>query len=270
MEEVLNALKSIKAEMEEQRLEIRETGKKVTEQVTQNISRMFEEKFMAMEQNQEKLKELVENQEKRIYFLEKEARKRNMIFFGIEENETSYGNLEKNIILWIEKYLSITLTYNDIQEVKRIGKKEDRPRPIIVSFTTFGIKIKILKQKGALKNTNFYITEDYPKYVMEKRKELQAQLKLEREKGNTAIIKYDKLIILKNNNKRKEPTSPDNVTTPAVESNKQANKKNKTQKFESTVKRSNSISEGVIKPGILNFLVPKTTTNKDRNENQQT
>lgn len=29
--------------------------------------------------------------------------------------------------------------------------------------------------------------EDCPKYILEKRKELQEQLKLEREKGNTAI-----------------------------------------------------------------------------------
>ena len=39
--------------------------------------------------------------------------------------------------------------------------------------------------------------EDYPHYVLEKRKELQEQVKLEAKKGNRAIIKCDKLIILK-------------------------------------------------------------------------
>jgi len=52
MEEILIALKSIKADMEEQRLEIRETGIKVTEHVTKNISRIFEEKFLVLEDNQ--------------------------------------------------------------------------------------------------------------------------------------------------------------------------------------------------------------------------
>ncbi|KAG6454359.1 hypothetical protein O3G_MSEX008661 [Manduca sexta] len=238
MDEVLSALQAIKKELDEQRLEIRETGKNVTERVTHNMSRMFEEKFLVWEEKHEKLKETVENQERRIYFLEKQARKTNMVFFGIEESEISYDNLEKNIINWIEQYFSIQLSYSDIQEVKRVGKKGERPRPIVVTFSTLGIKLKILKQKGALKDTQCYVKEDYPKYVLEKRKELQEQLQLEREKGNTAVIKYDKLIVLsKNINKRKLLISPENVAVPNLERNTQTNKKNKIQKPDVTVKR---------------------------------
>ncbi|GBP51487.1 hypothetical protein EVAR_44462_1 [Eumeta japonica] len=169
-------------DLENQRQEIRDTGKNITEQVTQNISRMFEEKFLTLEKNHENLKERVENQEKRLHMLEKQARKNNLVFFGVEENEKSYASLERNFITWVEEYLSVKLNYSDIQEIKRIGKKEERLRPIVVTFSTLGTKIKIMKQKRALKDTNYYIKEDYPKYVLEKRKELQEQLKLEREK----------------------------------------------------------------------------------------
>ncbi|XP_039750722.1 uncharacterized protein LOC120626971 [Pararge aegeria] len=266
MEEILNALNKITKELDMQRHEIRETGKNVTEKVTQNINQMLEEKFLILEEKHEKLKEIVENQEKRLYYLEKQARKRNLVIFGIEETETSYENLETNIMKWIDQYFALKLTYSDNQEVKRVGKKEKRPRPVIVTFLTLGMKIKVLKQKRALQETQYYIKEDYPKYVLEKRKELQEQLQLEREQGNRARIKYDKLIISKNFTKRKLPISPENVTASNIETNTQTNKKNKIQQRSTSVKRSNSISEGVIKPGILNFLVNKDTTNITRNQ----
>lgn len=268
MKQILKALEAIKKDLDNQRQEIREMGNNVTEKVTHNISRMFEEKFLVLEKNQEKLKEIVENQEKRIHTIERQARKNNLVFFGIEENEKSYDNLERNFIIWTEQYLSLKISYIDIQEIKRIGKKGEKLRPLVVTFTTLGTKIKILKHKRALKDTHYYIKEDYPKYVLEKRRELQEQLQQEREKGNLAKIIYDKLIITKNNTKRKLPTSPENATETNVEKNTQINKKNKTQQIVTSVRRSSSFSEGIIKKGILNYVV-KNTANKNNNQNNQ-
>lgn len=107
--------------------------------------------------------------------------------------------------------------------------------------------------------------EDYPKYVLEKRKELQEQLRLEREKGNIAIIKYDKLIVTKHYSKRKLPTSPEITNIQNEEKNTKSYKKNRTQQSGSSVIRSNSISEGVMKPGMLNFLVNKNITKINNN-----
>lgn len=268
MDEILYTLKTIKYDLENQRQEIRETGEKVTEQVTLNVSRMFEEKFLAIEKNHKYLKEKVENQEKRLHALERQARKNNLVFFGIKENEKSYENLERNFINWVEQYLSVKISSSDIQEIKRIGKKEERLRPIVVTFSTLGTKIKIMKQKRTLKGTNYYIQEDYPKYVLEKRKKLQEELQSEREKGNIAKIIYDKLIISKNNTKRKLPTSPINTTATNIEKNTQTNKKNKIQQIGESVKRSSSFSEGVTKQGILNYVV-KNTTNMNNTQNKQ-
>ncbi|CAH2097525.1 unnamed protein product [Euphydryas editha] len=268
MDEVLKALEAIKKDLDNQRQEIREMGNNVTEKVTQNISRMFEEKFSTLEKNHENLKEVVENQEKRIHAIERQARKNNLIFFGIEESEKSYNNLERNFIIWTEQYLSLKISHNDIKEIKRIGKKDEKLRPIVVTFTTLGTKIKILKHKRALKETQYYIKEDYPKYVLEKRRELQERLQQEREKGNIAKIIYDKLIISKNNTKRKLSMSPENATETNLEKNTQINKKNKTQQIVASAKRSSSFSEGITKQGILNYVV-KNTTNKTNNQNNQ-
>lgn len=122
------------------------------------------------------------------------------------------------------------------------------------------MKAYILKQKKSLKNSGYYIQEDYPLNILEKRKELQEQVRIEKEKGNLAIIKYDKLVILKkkeeptSNNKRLLSTSPENNQTTNIEKESQASKKNKTQ---TSLRRTSSLSDGVLKPGILNFLTTK-------------
>lgn len=253
----MNELRKIKNEITEQKTTIMHSGEKVTEKVTQNINDMLEEKFKALEVNYESLKERVENQERRLYYLEKHARHINVVFFGIEETESSYSDLVRNLIEFIKTYFSIELERRDIQEIMRLGRKGERPRPTIVTFSTLGIKIDIYKQKKALNDTTYYMKEDYPHYVLEKRKELQEQVKMERERGNLAILKYDKIIILDkntnttNNNKRTLSTSPENNRPAQTGKEVQVNKKNKTETIQ---KRRPSWSEGASKPGMLNFL----------------
>lgn len=264
----MDALRKIQKDLDEQKTAIAKSAENITEQVTENVNKIVDEKFRTWDQNQEKLKERIENQEQRLNILEKQARRRNVVFFGIEENEGSYFDLEINVITFINKYFSQKLNCSDIQEAKRIGRKSDRPRPIVVTLNTLGKKIKIMMEKAALKETPYYIKEDYPQHVLETRKMLQEQIKIERERGNNAVIKYDKIIILKNktkpestdNRKRNLSTSPqqydnsENNTKPRIT---QAAKKNKIFQSRTTPQRSSSFSEGINKPGILNYLVNK-------------
>ncbi|XP_075990365.1 uncharacterized protein LOC142986016 [Anticarsia gemmatalis] len=268
MEEIMKALKNIQKELNAQKIEIQKSGEKVTEQVILNISNKLEEKFTVLEEKHQILKEKTEQQEKRIQIMEKQARQRNIIFFGIEEGEASYHNLENNILQFINEIFSLQMDCRDIQEIKRVGKKGERPRPIIVTFCTLGSKINILKQKRSLKDTQYHLSEDYPKYILEKRKELQAEANKEREKGNKVTIKYDKLVILKSNNKRTLEASPESVpnTQPQTgTSTTRASKKNKIKQSNPSISRSNSVTEGVIKPSILSYLV-NNNINTPRNQ----
>ncbi|GBP90910.1 hypothetical protein EVAR_95574_1 [Eumeta japonica] len=73
----------------------------------------------------------------------------------------------------------------------------------------------ILKLKKNLQDV-YYITEDFPKEVLEKRKELKSKLIEERAKGNIAHIKFDQLVVKKGiqiNEKRKR----DQSTSPATQ-----------------------------------------------------
>ncbi|KAI8437727.1 hypothetical protein MSG28_011961 [Choristoneura fumiferana] len=214
MEEIIRELRKIRSDLDEQRNTIEKNGERVTEQVTQNINCILEDKFKLIDEKYENLKDKIDNQEKRLYFLEKQARKNNIVFFGIGETETSYSSLEIIIVNFIQEHFSQDLDRRDIQEIKRIGKKGERPRPIIVTFSTLGTKINLFKRRSALKDTIYYITEDYPQNILKKRKELQEQARIEKERGNIVKIKYDKLIIRKTvNNKRMLPTSPEIKTT---------------------------------------------------------
>lgn len=235
MEEILNELRKIRKDLDKQRNTIEKSSEKITAQVTQNLNNILEEKFKLLDENYKNLKEEFVNQEKRLYFLEKEARKNNIIFFGIKETETSYSHLENNMINFIEEHFSQEIDRRDLQEMKRIGKKGEKPRPITVTFTTLGTKINIIKKKKLLQNTDYYINEDFPQHILEKRKELQKQIKIERENGNYATIRYDKLIIRPNNahavgnKKRILPTSPNDNDPTGTKQEIQVNKKNKTQ-----------------------------------------
>ncbi|XP_039760880.1 uncharacterized protein LOC120634410 [Pararge aegeria] len=272
MEEVLATLRLIQKELEEQKTFINKKGEEVTENVTININNILEEKFAVIEEKHENLKKRVENQEQRIYFLEKQARQRNLVFFGLHEDENSYSSMETKIIKFVHEYFTIKLDYIDLVAIRRIGKKSDKPRPIVVTFATLGRKI--LKNKGTLKGTPYYVKEDYPQSVLQIRKELQEQVKAERENGNTAIIKYDKLVILKNTNNKQTTTptntnnkkrnlsnSPVNAVKSYAEQRPHANKKTKSLATQ-TKQRSSSCSESVLKPGILNFL---TSNNNNTN-----
>ncbi|KAJ8714781.1 hypothetical protein PYW07_003006 [Mythimna separata] len=137
------------------------------------------------------------------------------------------------------------------------------------------MKKAIFKQKKVLEATPYYIKEDYPEYVLNKRKELQEQVRIEKEKGNSVRIKYDKIVIMNknsntsNHNKIMLSNSPENITTCTNSNDEhktQANKKNKTG---TSIQRSSSLSEGPIKPGILNFF-HKHPTNTSKNQENKT
>lgn len=273
MEEVLSELRKIKKEMDEQRNTILSSAEKITENITSNINKIIDEKLGSMDKKYENLQVKVESQDQRLYYLEKQTRQRNLVFFGLEENEKSYANMENNIQNFILKHFGIKMDNRDLQAIRRIGKKTEKPRPVVVTFTTVGTKILILKHKGALKDTQYYIKEDYPQQVLERRRELQTQVKMEREKGNEAIIKYDKLVIIqkkpentRDNNKRNLSTSPEISGHYQSDLSTHAKKKNKTLSSH-TIQRSSSLSD-VVRPSMLNFLVSKNSkTTEDGNDN---
>lgn len=213
MEELKNMLISMQQDIKQQKQDMLEMKQDIKDTIINSLN----EKFNSLQLKNELLEGKIEEQLHKINNLERQCRRRNLILFGVEETEKSYDELEKLVLHIINSDIKISCDIYSIEAVRRLGKKGSKVRPIAITFSTLGLKLKIQKHKHNLKNTAYYIKEDYPIEILNKRKELQIQLQKEKDAGNTAFIKYDKIVILSNKNsqqkqanKRNLSESPDN------------------------------------------------------------
>ena len=132
-----------------------------------------------------------------------------MIFYGLEEAENN------NVVEIVSKTLrdcGIKVRKEDINKAFRIGKIKEKARPVLVNLLNVWKRDEILRNKKLPKHV--YVTEDFSKEVLEKRRELIPQLKEERKKGRIAYLRYDKLIVkdetveTRDKRKREQSTSP--------------------------------------------------------------
>ncbi|XP_061724979.1 uncharacterized protein LOC133530935 [Cydia pomonella] len=187
-------LKSIQKHQFKQSEEMKSLGDTIALQVIDKL----DARLVLIEQKQTNLENKLELQENQIEQIERRLRQRNIVLFGLEEQERSYFDLETNVLRTINNTMQVQCYETDIESVRRLGKKGGNVRPVIITFATLGRKIQVLRKKKSLEGTNYYIKEDFTGKVLEKRKELQEEAKKERDKGNKVIIRQDKLIILKN------------------------------------------------------------------------
>lgn len=205
---------SIKIETHKQTIEIQTS-------VTNKVMEILDVKLEPIIAENKMLKTKLENLEKEMESLKRAKKQNNLIIFGMKEDENSNLELLQNVKKVIKTDLGINLEEREVNNVYRIGKMKssDEPRPTLVSFINEWKKNEVMKLKKDFKGV--YITEDYTKDVLEKRKKLLPQLIEERNKGNIAYLKYDKIIIKEksvinsdNRQKRKTSTSPETNNQP--------------------------------------------------------
>lgn len=127
---------------------------------------------------------------------DRDSRRRNVIIHGLQEDENNYFELEKLSIETINKLTNIKISINDLDFIRRIGKPANgKTRPVVVGFIAWRMKLIIMKNKNVNKADNLYITDDFPKKVLNERNELKEQLDAEHKKGNIAFIRYNKLVV---------------------------------------------------------------------------
>lgn len=189
----------------------------ITENVATNLMRVIDDKIQPIIEENNNLKVEIQSLNRKIKYLEDANRRNNIIMHGVKESETSYKELF-DIICSNLQNTQINVEQFEISKIHRLGRKEDgKIRPILIALTSYQKKIEILKSKTKMPE-NIYITEDLSKETIELRKNLQQQLKLEKEKGNEAYIKNNKLIIRETRDggkrKRDSSLSPANILTP--------------------------------------------------------
>lgn len=176
---------------------------KMFQQLDENMKSMnskfdaFTLEMTQIKEENEKLKEKVRKQEDRIESLEREIRSKNIVVKGVLDEERENENTTKEKIGIVMQKIGVCIEEErDIDDIRRIGKyRNDRNRPILVKLTKSSTRSKILKSARELKGTEIWIDEDFPKNIQEERRTLIPQLKMARDKGYRAVLKYNKLVI---------------------------------------------------------------------------
>ncbi|CAG4944482.1 unnamed protein product [Parnassius apollo] len=149
--------------------------------ITSKINDKIDQNFNFLQRELEQIKETNSKHDKRISAIEKHIRQRNVIFFGVQEGEKSYQELEGTVLQTIKDELKLECDRKELETVRRMGKYlKDKVRPIVVTFTTYGKKITILKNMKYIQTKTIYMKEDFPPQILETRKELQEQVKKRR------------------------------------------------------------------------------------------
>ena len=129
--------------------------------------------------------------------LEYQARRSNLLFFGVsEDTEESEETLVANIV---KTDLQLPDLFPSFERAHRLGAKkenaDEKPRPIIVKFTFFRERQQIWDARYKLKNSKFQMSEDFPREWVIRRKVLYKYFKAAKALKIKAIIAKDKLII---------------------------------------------------------------------------
>lgn len=234
-ETIMRALKQIQDDLAAQKLEMKNMEGNITQAINNNI----DEKFNIIESRTRQLEIKVDQQQATLDILEKQIRRKNILFFGIEETERNYNDLQNLILDTINNIMQVQCQQYEIETVRRMGKRNERTRPIVVTLTTLGKKIELLKKSKFLENTNFYIKEDYPPKVLQKRKELQEELRRQRELGNNVSLRYDRIITLE----KREPKLKNDTSSGGVRTNKRLLSKSPEVVVESSINEGSNAKQ---------------------------
>lgn len=88
-----------------------------------------------------------------------------------------------------------TITFH---RVHRIGQKistNNLPRPIVTKFEHFKQKQLVQRQGRQLKGTDYELNDQFPKEIMQRRKQLHPIRKQMKQQGKKAVLAVDKLYI---------------------------------------------------------------------------
>lgn len=238
------------------KLELDKQTATITQSVTDSIMRNIDDKIKPILEENKYLKNEVQKLNDKARYLENKGKKNNLILHGIKEIENNRQELF-NLIKDIMKGLNVDINSYEINNYYRLGKKHDegKVRPILISFTSFLKKLEILKNKMKMPK-HAYITEDFSKETIELRKNLQEQLKQEKQNGKDAFIRNNKIILRDTSDvekrKRETSTSPNIMHTPTHTKNSEhiiaPPKLHKTNAFEYMRARSSSFNEKQFKP----------------------
>lgn len=120
----------------------------------------------------------------------------NLLFYNIKEAQNKET---EDCVRIIQDICSSELEIMEdvsIERAHRIGKRESgKIRPIVVKFTRFPQRELVRKSAYKLKNTDLSISEQFPREIQDRRKQLLPVLKQAKANNRKTVFVKDKLFI---------------------------------------------------------------------------
>ena len=123
----------------------------------------------------------------------------NLVFAGIPEHAEE--DPEATVTAFIKNQLKLpeeAVSNITFHRVHRLGGKRansNRPRPIVAKFVNFKQKEQVKSRGRELRGTDFSVTDQFPKEILERRKVLFPLRMRFIEGGSRAVIAVDKLFV---------------------------------------------------------------------------
>ncbi|UYV60550.1 hypothetical protein LAZ67_1001470 [Cordylochernes scorpioides] len=173
----------------ESRLSGIELGMRKFDTRVQQLESSLELTASAVEVNVKKIREL----ESRVSFMEMKNREKNLIFYGMEGNGSENPDESR---AKIKSLIKDKLQISDeivISRCRRLSKKDKVP--MLVEVPEYCERIKIFKNSFKLRDLKIFVSKDYSPSTREQRRLLIPKWKEFLNKGITAKLRDDKLIV---------------------------------------------------------------------------
>lgn len=129
--------------------------------------------------------------------IDKKTKVNNVIFMNIRESKNeNYKSLLQKVVQILNRIMRLRVGTNNIVMASRFNCKDtDRPRPVVVTFSNFETKLRVLAAKNKLKKSNFHILDDYSDVINHSRTLLLPFLYEKRRQGHRVSMVQDRLIV---------------------------------------------------------------------------
>ena len=185
--DILNELREIKTEQIKHKKEL-ENMKLEYKQLTERLDHI--ENIKIKEENQQ-VKQVVADLQRRFERIEKNEKKNNIIIKG---QNFDGQDLKQEVEEFMAKKLEVKVSIKEARKVE-IKKDDYITHHTIVKLHTWENKQNIMKNKNKLINSDIYVDNDLTKNEVEIQKTIRDIAKVEKEKGNQVKVSYQKMKI---------------------------------------------------------------------------
>ena len=152
------------------------------------------EKITSLEKDKDRLKD-------DLLYIQSQSMRNNLIFGNIPEKDNERSDETESILrgFMVDKLKIAEDLVRSIhfERVHRTGRKSERMRHrhIVAKFSYFKDRETVRRQAKHLNHTEYFLFEQYPREIADKRKTLVPQMKDAIKSGHKAWLSYDKLYI---------------------------------------------------------------------------